>query len=74
MCDKEHRDYLRKIRLNKLLVHMVQLLIIIVFIFLWEYLSSNGIIIVDNKNLDDFWKNAKKCLFYPIMIFGFMLT
>ena len=44
MCDKEHRDYLRKIRLNKLLVHMVQLLIIIVFIFLWEYLSSNGII------------------------------
>ena len=23
-------------------------------------LSSNGIIIVDNMNLDDFWKNAKK--------------
>ena len=44
MCDKEHRDYLRKIRLNKLLVHMVQLLIIIVFIFLWEYLSRNNII------------------------------
>ena len=44
MYDKEHKEYLRKIRLNKLLVHIVQLLIIIVFIFLWEYLSSKGII------------------------------
>ena len=44
MYEKEHRNYLRKLRLNKFLVHIVQLLIIIIFIFLWEYLSSNGII------------------------------
>ena len=44
MYDKEHRDYLRKIKLNKLLVHTVQLMIIIIFIFLWEYLSNNEII------------------------------
>ena len=44
MYDKEHREYLRKIRLNKFLVHLVQLLIIMVFVFLWEYLSNKGII------------------------------
>ena len=44
MYDKEHREYLRKIRLNKFLVHLVQLLIIVVFVFLWEYLSNNGVI------------------------------
>lgn len=44
MYNKEHIDYLRKLRLNRFLVHTFQLLIIIVFIFLWEYLSRNGII------------------------------
>lgn len=44
MDSREHREYLKKIRLNKFLVHIVQLLIIISFIFLWEYLSSNNII------------------------------
>lgn len=44
MDNKEHRDYLKKLRINKFLVHIVQLLIIILFIFLWEYLSSNNII------------------------------
>ena len=44
MYDREHKEYLNKIRLNKFLVHLVQLLIIIVFIFLWEYLSSKNII------------------------------
>lgn len=44
MDNKEHRYYLKKLRINKFLVHIVQLLIIILFIFLWEYLSSNNII------------------------------
>ena len=44
MYDKEHKEYLRRIRLNKFLVHLVQLLVIVVFVFLWEYLSNNGII------------------------------
>ena len=54
MYDKEHKEYLRRIRLNKFLVHLVQLLVIVVFVFLWEYLSNNGIIIIsatlDKKN------------------------
>ena len=44
MDNKEHSDYLKKLRINKFLVHIVQLLIIILFVFLWEYLSSNNII------------------------------
>ena len=44
MYDDEHKKYLRGLRLNKILVHIVQLLIIIIFIFLWEYLSKEGII------------------------------
>ena len=44
MYEREHRDYLRKIRINKFLVHLFQLLIIVVFIFLWEYFSGMGII------------------------------
>ena len=44
MYDKEHREYLRKIRLNKFLVYLVQLSIIVFFVFLWEYLSNKGII------------------------------
>ena len=44
MYDREYEKYLRKIRLNKFLIHLVQLLIIVVFIFMWEYLSSNNII------------------------------
>ena len=44
MYEKEHKEYLRKIRFNKILVHIVQFLIIILFLFVWEYLSSNNII------------------------------
>lgn len=44
MYNDEHRKYLKKLRLNKFLVHMFQLLIVMIFLFLWEYLSSNNII------------------------------
>ena len=44
MYEREHREYLRKITFNKILVHIVQFLIIILFLFMWEYLSSNNII------------------------------
>ena len=44
MYDREHKEYLRKIRLYKLLIWIVQLLIVLGFIFIWEYLSNNGII------------------------------
>ena len=44
MYDKEHKEYLRKIRLNKIKVSIFQFLIVFMFIFLWEYLSRNNII------------------------------
>ena len=44
MYDREHKQYLKKIRFNKILVHIVQFLIIIGFLFVWEFLSSNNII------------------------------
>lgn len=44
MDNKEHKRYLRKLKINNFLVHLFQLLILILFIFLWEYLSKNNII------------------------------
>jgi len=44
MYDREHIEYLRKIRLDKIKVCLFQLLIVFIFIFLWEYLSRNNII------------------------------
>ena len=44
MYSKEYKLYLRKLRINKILIHVSQILILIIGIFLWEYLSSNGIV------------------------------
>lgn len=44
MDNMEHKKYLRKLRINKFLIHLVQLLIIVIFLLLWEYLSRNNII------------------------------
>ena len=44
MYENEYSEYLKKIRLNKFLVHITQLFIIIGLLFIWEYLSSNNII------------------------------
>jgi len=44
MYDSEHKKYLKKIKLNKFLIHMVQFLLIIGFLIIWECLSRNEII------------------------------
>lgn len=44
MYSQEHLNYLKKIKLNKLLVRLTQFLILITFISLWEYLSKNNYI------------------------------
>lgn len=41
---KEQRLFLKKNRINKILIRLCQLSIIILFLSLWEYLSSNKII------------------------------
>ena len=40
----EYKKYLKKIKLNKILVKISQLLILILFIFIWEYLAKKEII------------------------------
>ena len=44
MMSPLHKKYLRKMRLNKLLVHFVQIMLLIIIMFVWEYLSKNNII------------------------------
>lgn len=41
---KEQRDFIRKYRLNKLLIFVIQVLIVVIFFGTWQYLSSNNII------------------------------
>lgn len=44
MYSQEHQKYLKKIKLTKFLVSLIQLLILIAIIFIWEYLSTNNYI------------------------------
>ena len=44
MYNNEYKEYLRNIRLNNMKVFIFRLLIVVIFIFLWEYLSSKNII------------------------------
>ena len=44
MISKEHKAYLKKMRLNKVLVHITQILLLVLVIFIWEYLSDNNVI------------------------------
>lgn len=41
---KDRKEYLRKIKLRKIAVITTQILIIVIFIVLWEILANNGII------------------------------
>ena len=40
----EHKEYLKKIKKNKIIVLFFQLFIIIFFLSIWEYASNNGLI------------------------------
>lgn len=44
MISREHKLYLRKLRINKILVAISQILILVFCIFIWEYLSNKEII------------------------------
>ena len=44
MMSREHKLFLRKIRLNKIFVIISQIAILIFLIFIWEYLSRHNII------------------------------
>ena len=44
IMSREHSLYLKKIKMRKLLVHLIQISILIFIILIWEYLSKNNII------------------------------
>ena len=44
MRSREYKQYLRKIRIEKILVYTVQILILVGFNILWEYMANKGII------------------------------
>lgn len=44
MYSKEHRDYLKKIKTNKIFVVTIQILIIVVFLIIWQLLTNFKII------------------------------
>lgn len=41
---KEQKDYLKKLKINKIKIFLYQILIFIIFIILWQYLSDKNII------------------------------
>lgn len=41
---KEHQEYLRKLKLNKILIHVTQITLLLTFIITWELLSKYNII------------------------------
>ena len=44
MPSNEYKRYLKKLKVNKVLVSITQILILLFLIFIWEYLSDNNII------------------------------
>lgn len=44
MYSIEHKNYLKIIRINKILVSFFQIFIIVFFIFIWEFLANKGVI------------------------------
>lgn len=44
MYSRKYKSYLRKLRINKILVRLVQILILVLWLWLWEYLANREII------------------------------
>ena len=44
MYIKEHKKYLKKIRINNFLIKFTQILIVLLFIFIWQFLANNELI------------------------------
>lgn len=84
MVSNEHIKYLRKRKKEKLLIHFTQLLIIIIFIFLWQILSDLNIIntfissspkniintIISLNNNGDLWKHIFITFYETIVSFA----
>ena len=67
---KEHNDYLKKIRIKKILVHFTQVLIIIILIGIWELLANNNIINTFLYSSPSKIINTIKNMFYDNSLFN----
>ena len=44
MKSKEYKQFLKKNKMNKILVHVTGIIILLLLIFIWEYLANEGVI------------------------------
>lgn len=44
MKSKEYKQFLKKNKINKILVHITGIIILLLLIFIWEYLANEGVI------------------------------
>ncbi len=44
MKSKEYKQFLKKNKINKILVHVTVIMILLLLIFIWEYLANEGVI------------------------------
>lgn len=84
MYSEEHRNFLKKIRRNKILVLITQIFIILFFIFLWQYCADKEIIntfisssprdvvntIVNLHQTNDLWHHIWITVYETIFSFG----
>ena len=44
VMSKEHKNYLKKIKSEKIIIKIIQILIILIIIFIWQYAANKGLI------------------------------
>ena len=63
---KEQKKYLKKLKLNKIKILLYQILIFVIFIILWQYLSDKNII-------NTFITSSPKNIFSILIIISYFI-
>lgn len=84
MYSDEHKVFLKHIRLNKIMILLVQLVIVLSFIFIWQFLADRGIIntfissspkdvldtIIKLHQTNDLWHHVWITVYETVLSFG----
>lgn len=84
MYSDEHKLFLKRIRLNKIMVLIFQLVIVLAFIFIWQFLADHGIIntfissspkdvlntIINLHQTNDLWHHVWITVYETLLSFG----
>lgn len=84
MYSAEHKLFLRHIRINKIMVFLLQIIIVLAFLFIWQILADKGIIntfissspkdvlntIVKLHQTNDLWQHVWITVYETILSFG----